>query len=49
MYDTDYAIYEHTIVIKSEIEKLLEKNHLYILRSGIDTNKKNSKENYFPF
>lgn len=32
MYDSDYAIYEHALVIQQEIEKLLEKHRLYIMR-----------------
>lgn len=49
MYDSDYAIYEHSMIIKNQIESLLEKNKLYILRPPVDMSKNSNYENKLPF
>lgn len=40
MYDSDYAVYEHSMIIKNQIENLLEKNKLYILRPPVEYEQK---------
>lgn len=46
LYDSDYAIYEHSLVIKEEIEKMLEQKQIHVRRYTPNTYQQKGTNNF---